>query len=330
MASDNRMYINDNRFTVKPTQGSTPSKNQGIVGTITDYSSDKNIKTPTKAPTTTTTSTSTTDLGSYLANLQAQKAAAVQGAYENAINNINNAYNSAADSYGNIYNNGVNTLNGSYNNSQNKINNQAEDSMKEAYVNKMLSMKNLSQKLAAQGISGGASESAVAGLLNNYGNARNGIQRTWNDNLADLEQTYNTNLNDLYSAYQAQMAQLENLKAQQINQAEMNLANMVADGSGSLYEALLSMSPTTLQKALSGAVSSQDAYTPVDTVATNTVAPVNTQQVNDIGGTLTNWSRERAILDGAGATDEEKIRYMLSNGFSPQDALIILNGAYGV
>ena len=85
------------------------------------------------------------DYAGYLNQLMAEKRAAAQNAYNNAVNRINDAYNRASSNYANIYNSGVNTLKGSYNNSQNKINEQASDSMQEAYVNKMLSQKNLSQ-----------------------------------------------------------------------------------------------------------------------------------------------------------------------------------------
>ena len=168
------------------------------------------------------------DMSAYLADLNAQRQAAAEAAYERSMGLLNDAYNSAAGNYADIFNRGQDTLRGAYNNSRNKINEQAADSMREAYINKMLSLKNLSQKLAAMGISGGASESTVAGLMNNYGNARNGIQKTWNTNLADLEQGFNSNLADLYNAYQSQMAELANARAAQQAQLE-------EDAAGSTY-----------------------------------------------------------------------------------------------
>lgn len=272
-------------------------------------------------------SSSGADYGAYLNSLLAQRRAAAESAYNNAISRINDAYNSAASSFGNIYNRGVDTLNGSYNNSQNKINQQAQDSMQEAYVNKMRSMKNLSQQLAAMGMSGGASESATAGLINNYGNARNGIQKTWNTNLSDLEQTYNANLNDLYSAYQSQMANLANVKAQQLNQAEMNLANMISDSSGGLYQALLNISPTTLQNALSGAVANQNAYTPVATEATNVVNPVNTQQVNDMGE-ATQYAKYLASLQAGANNSYQAAQALVNAGLDNKTITDLINSQY--
>lgn len=267
------------------------------------------------------------DYAGYLNQLMAEKRAAAENAYNNAVNRINDAYNRASSNYANIYNNGVNTLKGSYNNSQNKINEQASDSMQEAYVNKMLSQKNLSQQLAAMGMSGGASESAAAGLINNYGNARNGIQKTWNSNLADLENTFQNNLNNLYSAYQSQMAALDNQRASALSSAEQNLAGLITDSYGGLANALLS-NPSILKNMLESSVTSQANYVaPEATAATNTYNPVNTQQVNDMGGNLTNYQAVlKAQLDQL--NDSAKQQKLLSMGYTPQQTVDLLNSYY--
>lgn len=227
-------------------------------------------------------SNNSVNLGAYLAQLNAERQAAAEEAYNRASGMLNDAYNKARGNYENIYNNGVDQLGRSYNNSLGKINDNANQSMQEAYINKMLSMKNLSQALAAQGLSGGASESATAGLINNYGNARNGIQKTWDTNRNDLEMNYNANLSDLYSAFQSQMANLDNqLAAQQANLIN-NLNNQIASAGGDYYSALMA-NPELLQSAMSGAVQKLGAYTPQNAEVTNTVNSVNTQQSNDMG-----------------------------------------------
>lgn len=229
------------------------------------------------------------DMNAYLEALYAQRQAAAEDAYNRAMSSLNNAYNSASESYANIYNQGVGTLGGAYSNSRNKIDEQATDAMRQAYINRMMSEKNLSQKLAAQGLSGGASESAMAGLINNYGNARNNIQKTWNTNLSDLEQGYNSNLANLYSAYQERMAALDQSRAAQEAQLIENLNNQIASA-GSDYFSLLS-NPTFLKSAIQSAVGNVQDIQPVAQEVTNTYTPINTQQGNDIGGTLTNWSK---------------------------------------
>ena len=57
-----------------------------------------------------------------------------------------------------------------------RVNAAADQALREAYLNKMESLKGLNQALTAQGFSGGASETALAGLYNNYGSARSQIE----------------------------------------------------------------------------------------------------------------------------------------------------------
>lgn len=268
----------------------------------------------------------------YLNSLYAQRQGMAQNAYDSALERLGAAYNKAAQSYADIYGRGVDTLRGAYDNSQNRINDDARRSLQEAYINKMLSQKNLAQQLAAQGISGGASESAVAGLINNYGNSRNGITRDWNNNLSDLEQTYNTNLNDLYSAYQNQMAALENNRANAMNTLEFNLANMLMDSMPSISEYISAMGNTgDLSNAVSKAIASQGAYTPTETQATNTVNPVNTTQKTDMGDNATNWMKWLEDQYRLGRTSNAATLEMASpkNNVSPEDiAYYLSNSSY--
>lgn len=328
--ADNSMYS-----TLKKTIASTPTMGgttalQAMQSALNNAPTVKppTSNTTTKKPTSSSSSASTSAADSYaayLAQLQAQRQQAAYDAYNRAVSRIDDAYNSAASNFANVYNRGASTLQGAYNNSANKVNDQAKSALQEAYVNRMRSQKDLSQQLAAQGISGGASESAMAGLINNYGNARNGIQKTWDTNLADLEQTYNSNLSNLYSAYQSQMAALANQRANALNAAESALANLETSNAGSLASALLN-NPSAILSALNLASGNMDNWKGEDAVATNLVDLVNTQQGNDMGS-ATNWAKIQEILDGAG-NDTQKIQYLLQAGFPKADALYMLNQVY--
>lgn len=229
---------------------------------------------------------------SYLEALRAQQQANAEAAYANARNALNDAYNSASEAYGNIYNSGAAQLGRSYDNSRGKINSEATDAFREAYVNRMLSEKNLGQRLAAMGMSGGASESTLAGLINNYGNARNGIQKTLDTNLGDLEMNYQGNLANLYNAYQQNMANIASQRASQLANLEMQLANLNANMGDDYYSMLMS-NLGGLQNIADNAVANQSAYqAPEAQNVTNTFNPANTTQTNDIGGRATNWWRE--------------------------------------
>lgn len=83
-----------------------------------------------------------------------------------------------------------------------QVNDATAQALQEAYVNRMLQQKNLKQALTAQGLTGGASETTTASMLNNYQNSRN-----------DLELENKRQLGDLLNTYQNNMAQLEQQRA---------------------------------------------------------------------------------------------------------------------
>lgn len=249
---------------------------------------------------------------SYLEALRDRQRADAEAAFASARSALNDAYNSASEAYGNIYNRGVDQLGRSYDNSRGKINTEATDAFREAYVNRMLSEKNLGQRLAAMGMSGGASESTLAGLINNYGNARNGIQKTLDTNLGDLEMNYQGNLADLYNAYQANMANIANQRASQLANLEMQLANLNANMGNDYYSMLMS-NVGDLQNIMSNAVANQSAYqAPEAQTVTNTFNPANTTQANDVGSRATNWWRDYI----------ENLRNQGQNDFGIQQNLI--------
>lgn len=78
-----------------------------------------------------------------------------------------------------------------------QVNNAADKALQEAYINKMMTLKNLPQTLSAQGLNGGVAESTTAGLYNNYGNARNEIESERLDQIGALQQAYNNNMAQL-------------------------------------------------------------------------------------------------------------------------------------
>lgn len=290
----------------------------GATGSKVDVSSRNTTTTPKATGSGAGSATGYTagvDLAGYLEAMRAQQRADAEAAYDRARNALNNAYSEASSAYGNIYNRGAEQLGRSYNNSRGKINTEAEDAFRQAYVNRMMSEKNLGQRLAAMGMSGGASESSMAGLINNYGNARSGIQRTLDTNLGDLEMKYQGNLADLYNAYQSNMAAIANQRASQLANLETQLANLNANMGGDYYSAMLS-NLGNLQKMASNAVANQAAYTaPNAQTVTNTFTPANIQQANDVGGTATNWSKW-----------QEELQRQLANGANINGAIASLRG----
>lgn len=150
----------------------------------------------------------------------------LQAAYDKNMGALDEAFAAYMDAMGENLASAQGALEDSYNRSAANIKADAAQSLKQAYINKMLSEKNFDQKMAAQGISGGASETTRAAMSNNYGNARTEINNTTNRNLSELEGQKNENLAAAYQAYNQAVAQAELQKAMQA----MELENMLAEG----------------------------------------------------------------------------------------------------
>lgn len=81
-----------------------------------------------------------------------------------------------------------------YNTNVDKLNRASDEANQQAYINYMMSKRDLPQQLSAVGLSGGAAESSYAGLYNNYGNSRAQTEKSRLEGMADLQQTLQNNL----------------------------------------------------------------------------------------------------------------------------------------
>lgn len=264
----------------------------------------------------------------YLAALYAQYGANRGSYYDNALARINAAYDSASQSYGDIYNRGMGALNDSYKAQQDKLGKQANDSLRDAYVNRMMAEKALPQKLAALGISGGASETSLSDIVNRENTARANINRGWNDNLADLAANYSTNANNLFNAYQQQMANLANNRASALNQLEMQMVNDQNDYDMN-YLKLLASNPKLLTAVMNQSVAGQEAVVPqADMNATNGNVAIETKTANP----TTDLSRYAQLLAAANLTDTKNVNptslalQLRNQGWKNADILELLNG----
>ena len=98
----------------------------------------------------------------YLDRLQAQ----AQESYARNMETIANAYDRSAGSLDENYDSARGQLESSANKSRGEINTDSEAAMRQAYINNMLSRRDLQQSMTAQGMSGGASETTMASLDN--------------------------------------------------------------------------------------------------------------------------------------------------------------------
>lgn len=260
---------------------------------------------------------------------QQQLQQAAQNSYDRNMGALNAAYGAKLDALANGYNSTKDALGRQYDTSKGEVNRDAERALREAFVNKMMSAKNLQQQLTAQGLSGGAAESTMASLQNNYGNARNGIETTRNDNLTDLNNTFQNNLAAAEREYYNQLAAAADQKTQLEIQIENALANAITGSYESQINAL-----TNADEAYYGfmgdLIGKQMDYQFKNAKAGNPAAVITSLAQNDMG-TYTNKAkydagvRQSEALHAAGHSDESIMNQLYQAGFNQQEITDILN-----
>ena len=208
-----------------------------------------------------------------------QRNAMAKQAYENSMGALDAAYGAYMQALDDSYGSTKGQLEDSYNRSRKNINEDALHSLKQAYVNKILSEKNFDQQMSAQGITGGASETTRASMSNNYGNARNDIYRTKARNLSELEGNYNDNLASALQAYNQAVAQAQLAKAEQVMQLENALANNQIAALDDYYS-LVKDSEGSMNNAFAAAISNGQNFNFDPTEVLNTYTAPEILQAN--------------------------------------------------
>jgi hypothetical protein len=144
--------------------------------------------------------------------------------FDQNMRGIDQSYNYAAERLRNNYNNTVDDLKYTFQNSQRELRANTENSLKEAYIKNMQNQKNFGQNMASKGLTGGASQTALASMNNNYSSGRNAINQNSENNLKNLQTTYQQNLTSAANAYNEG---LNNLELQRLRD-EMNQRNQYA------------------------------------------------------------------------------------------------------
>ncbi len=135
---------------------------------------------------------------------------------------IDEAKNASAEALRQQIASGVNTIYGQ----RDTLGNDFEKAAQQAYIAKMKGQKNLPEQLAAQGLTGGASESSNLALEANYGNGLNDLTNTYNQGLSQLEQQaaqLEANGNIAIAQNDSQFAQIKANAAQQAQQQARQL-----------------------------------------------------------------------------------------------------------
>ena len=202
---------------------------------------------------------------------------AAQNAYDRGMNALNSAYDNQLTSLGDNLKEINSQLENQYNRSRNSISQDAESSLRQAYINRMLSQKNLGQQMSAQGLTGGATETTMASMLNNYNNARNNINTAMNNNLYNLEGNYSDNISQARQAYNTAVANANLARAQQAMSLENALANNQISALGD-YQTLLQRDNQNYLDLLKAAIQNGASFSYDPTQANNTFRAVNVQQ----------------------------------------------------
>ena len=159
------------------------------------------------------------------------------GAYNANTANLDDYYNAVLNALGLNYADTENILTGQLANSQQALEDERRRAMQEAYISRMMAEKQLADQLDAYGLTGGASESVLANLRNNYMNNRAGVEERTQNSLKDLFQTFLGNMSNARQNYnQSLMSAAQNrLNARQ--QLANNYASSQADAANYLANA---------------------------------------------------------------------------------------------
>ena len=178
----------------------------------------------------------------YEQQLRAQQEArqqAAQNAYNSNMSALENAYAKRLAGLDSNLASTKDLLTSSYNNSRDSLNASAEKSLQEAYINRMMNEKSMRNQLNAQGITGGASESVIAGMLNNYANARNNIENNLANNVRTLREAYQKNLASALQNRNDALSAAEDTNLKYKMQLENDLRNNIIGSYNDLYSGLM-------------------------------------------------------------------------------------------
>ena len=161
--------------------------------------------------------------------------------YNNLLANLNDTYANALNALGLNYADTESLLNSQLANSRNELEEARKRQLQEAYISRMMGEKNLADQLAAYGLSGGATESVLADMRNNYANNRNTVEQNVQNSLRDLLLNYLTNLSNARQRYNENLYNAENSRVNALNDAANYRSQQRAGAYEDLYNTLANL-----------------------------------------------------------------------------------------
>lgn len=162
---------------------------------------------------------------------------ALLGAYNANNANLDEYYQAMMDALGLSFEDTQALLRGQLGQNQQSLEDERRRALQEAYIARMMSEKQLADQLDAYGLTGGASESVMANLRNNYMNNRASVEEKTQNSLADLLQNYLTNLNSARANYNSGLMSAAQNRLNARQQLANNLASSQADAANYLANA---------------------------------------------------------------------------------------------
>lgn len=210
------------------------------------------------------------------------------------------------------YNNAKSQLDSSFASGEASLNQNADEALREAFVNNKLQEKAMAQYLASQGIVGGAAESIIANLYNTYGNNRNSIEKGRANNLRDLLSNYQGTLGDIENTYLNGMAN-----------ADADYSSDIANALTSYYGNLADLQKQNIANQYKTALGKSG--TSSKTATTDTSAELNKTITNGLKNFKDNLNGAKAYLTYMGVPETEQDLYLWNAGFDMSPASLQAN-----
>lgn len=183
---------------------------------------------------------------------------------------ISNAQKQAEDS-----------LKKTYDASKARLDNDRKESLRQAYITKMMALRDAPAQMARQGLSGGYTESNLASIERAYANNRNAAQKNYDENLTSLDVGYNGDLASLRNSY-----------LDMINAAKQNAASQALTSAAQRYNALKA------EEEAAAASSGGSSYASSGSASRTSASPVSSNSNSGAGyGTV----RTDSVYTGKGS-----------------------------
>lgn len=265
----------------------------------------------------------------YEDQLAAAKASAAKAQDEKNAQ-AQNAYDATVKALEENYASGSSTVNQGYDSKIDQQNQVSDNALKEAYISKMMSQRNLGQQMAAQGRSGGAAESTLLGLQNAYNTSRAQTEQQRAGAVEQLNLARQGELSQLLQTLNAGKAGAQETLYDRMSAAEDNYNQLLLaaqqtyqqqKAAAQAQELQYQMQQEELARQTAAQAAAQAAARPASSAGrTSSGTRGSSQEVKTNNPVWGNVDQLASQLSKQGYTDEQTARYinnlMLQQGVS--------------